>query len=244
MPYHAATGPFNGDDLGIAIAAHEDRIDPHKLSIAVKDRLRGVYVHLNTPASSALRNEFDVIVIAAYASTNDVALGLGCAVEPFQYEVIEKPVVRLPGGFKDFSMVVMDGEFCCLDPFGSSGLHVMGHVKHAIHHTSIGLEAEVPEYLARYLNRGIIPNPEGTRFPELIEAGKRFMPFLSEAEHIGSMFTVRAVLPEREATDERPTLVEHLDDQVIRIFSGKIGTAVLAAQKAMQMIGSARRAAA
>ena len=244
LPFRAASAPFDTSSLSIAIEGVEGRIDPTKLRELIAVRLGGVKVHLRTLATLELRDQFDVIVIAAYASTNEVALALDCAVEPFQYEVIEKPVLRLPKRYKSFSMVVMDGEFCSLDPFGTTGLHLMGHVKHAIHSTNTGLEPEVPEYLAGYLNRGIIEKPEGSRIAGFIESGSKYIPVLSKAKYVGSMFTVRAVLPGLDATDERPTLVEVLDDQVIRIFSGKIGTCVAAANKVMDMIGSVKQEAA
>jgi hypothetical protein len=44
------------------------------------------------------------------------------------------------------------------------------------------------------------------------------------------MFSVRAVLPNVDATDERPTLVER-DGNVVSILSGKICTAVTAARQ-------------
>ena len=244
LPFRAASAPFDTTSLSIAIEGVEGRIDPVKLRELIVGRLDGVKIHLCTPATSALRDQFNIIVIAAYAGTNDAALALDCAVEPFQYEVIEKPVLRLPRRYKSFSMVVMDGEFCSLDPYGETGLHIMGHVKHAIHSANTGLEAEVPEHLVGYLNRGIIEKPEGSRIAGFIESGSKYIPVLSKAEYIGSMFTIRAVLPERDATDERPTLVEALDGQVIRIFSGKLGTCVAAAHKVMDMIGSVKQAAA
>src|SRR3990167_7808624 len=244
LPFRAASAPFDTTSLSIAIEGVEGLIDPVKLRELIFGRLDGVKIHLRTPATPALRDQFNIIVIAAYAGTNDVALALDCAVEPFQYEVIEKPVLRLPRRYKSFSMVVMDGEFCSLDPYGETGLHIMGHVKHAIHSANTGLEAEVPEHLVGYLNRGIIEKPEGSRIAGFIESGSKYIPVLSKAEYIGSMFTIRAVLPERDATDERPTLVEALDGQVIRIFSGKLGTCVAAAHKVMDMIGSVKQAAA
>jgi hypothetical protein len=54
------------------------------------------------------------------------------------------------------------------------------------------------------------------------------------------MFTVRAVLAGQEATDARPTLVGQVDDKVIRIFSGKLGTAVAAAREAAAMLADER----
>ena len=40
-----------------------------------------------------------------------------------------------------------------------------------------------------------------------IESAKKFFPEIEESEHIGSMYTVRTVLPYKDETDERPTIV-------------------------------------
>jgi hypothetical protein len=50
------------------------------------------------------------------------------------------------------------------------------------------------------------------------------------------MYTVRAVLPYRDDTDERPTLVTQVDDRLIKIFSGKIPNCVEAARIACSLI--------
>ena len=47
---------------------------------------------------------------------------------------------------------------------------------------------------------------------------------------------VRAVLAHQEATDRRPTLVRRHDEQLVSVFSGKLGTAVRAAREALQAI--------
>ena len=127
----------------------------------------------------------------------------------------------------------MDGPFCCLDPLGQSDLHLMGHVEHAIWRTATGTTWEIPSEIAGYIDQGIIEQPGYSLFPYMRESGKTFFPCLREAEHIGSMFTVRAVLPNKDATDARPTLTERLDEKVIRIFSGKLGTACTAAMDAV-----------
>ena len=52
------------------------------------------------------------------------------------------------------------------------------------------------------------------------------MPGISKAEHIGSMFTIRTVLPNVESTDERPTLVSRVNEKIINVLSGKLGNSV------------------
>ena len=42
------------------------------------------------------------------------------------------------------------------------------------------------------------------------ESGKTFLPDLVHAEHLGSMYTIRTVLPNLESTDARPTIVRKL----------------------------------
>jgi len=45
-------------------------------------------------------------------------------------------------------------------------------------------------------------------------------------EHIGSMFTIRTVLANRDHDDARPSIVKKHSNNMYSIFSGKISTAV------------------
>ena len=214
----------------------EDRIAPAKLRKLVGQKLSNVRVHFNTPATWHLRVDFDKIVIATYAATNEVALALDASVEPLRYEVVEKPVLKMPRRWKDTGAVVMDGAFCSLDPYGDTPYHVMGHVEHAIHAANEGLEPDIPDYLLGLVHEGVVEAPAHSKAHEMMAAGSHFLPDLKDAQHIGSMFVIRTVLPDRDATDERPTMVDQLDDQVIRILSGKIPCAVDAAQSVVSIL--------
>ena len=57
-----------------------------------------------------------------------------------------------------------------------------------------------------------------------------------ELEHVGSMFTIRTVLPGLDATDERPTLVTAVDERLVTVFSGKVGTCVRAAEEVAAIV--------
>lgn len=243
MPvYVSSVGEYlNPEAVDLVIEAEEGRIDIDTLRGLAEDKLTeaGVTVNIGYPFSPRMGFEYDKVIIAAYASTNACVAGLPgydqCRLDQFQFEVVEKPVVQMPVSFDNIGVVVMDGEFGCVDPLADTDWHVLGHVKHAIWHRNIGLTAEVPYPLVPYMDCGICTNPARTNIAEFIEAGSRYIPALEDAEYIGSMFTVRAVLPGKDATDERPTLVEVLgkDQRYIRIFSGKIGTAVEAAKQAV-----------
>ena len=54
------------------------------------------------------------------------------------------------------------------------------------------------------------------------------------------MFTMRVVPPYVEDTDERPTIVRIVNEQIITVFSGKITTCVDAAKDINKLIGGNR----
>ena len=226
------------DMVGLTIEVRESLFDPSRLRALCWAKLSASTVHvlLNTTATAEILRGFDFVIVAAYANTNALLGDHQEAIETYQYEVCEKPVVRLPRSFDGISVVIMDGPFMCADPLGDTGLFVLGNVVHAIHSTNDGSAPDIDPELAPLLNRGIVKNPTITRFPEFIESGSQFMPGMAEAEHVGSMYTVRTVLPRSDATDERPTLVRRVGEGFYSIFSGKVGTCVAAAQEVRDAI--------
>ena len=130
----------------------------------------------------------------------------------------------------------MDGPFMCIDPLGDTGLHVMGNVVHAIHQTNIGT---FPKYNKKYdtlLNKGIVENPSITNIDKFLETAKKFFIDIDKLKHIGSMYTFRTVLPNKDSDDARPTLVENITTNTFNIFSGKIGTCVNASDKVLEIL--------
>ena len=129
----------------------------------------------------------------------------------------------------------MDCPFLCFDPYSTSKLHAAVNVVHAIHNTNIWTHAEIPPSYKKLLNKGVIKNPKFTNVPRFIESAKKFFPDIEKAEHVGSMFTIRTVLPNKDDTDERPTVVR-FEDNVIYLFSGKVGNCVEAAEEIVTKI--------
>jgi glycine/D-amino acid oxidase-like deaminating enzyme len=224
--------------VALAVRVREHLFDPVVLRALVWAQLRdaGVEVHLGSEVQMSDLDDADLVVVAAYADINRLLGDLPEARRSYQYEVCEKPVVRLPATFARKSVVVMDGPFMCFDPLGTGGTHVLGHVVHAIHSTNVGLRPEVPEALAPLLDRGIVERPAVTNIDRFIEAAREFFPEFDQAVHVGSMFTVRAVLPGVEGTDARPTLVRRVNDRVITVFSGKIATCIEASVKVASLV--------
>ncbi len=229
---------LNHDMLDVVIRADENLYDPFVLKSIFHERLRenGVEIRCNEHVYVDDLSDYDAVVVATYASLNNTLRTREEHHCEYQFEVCEKIVIDIPKLHMGISTVVMDGPFMSFDPLGETGLAVMGHVEHAIHHRSVGFEPEIPVYIAPFLNKGIIKEPTHTRASFFLEDSIRFMPALKDAVHVGSMFTIRTVLPRVDATDERPTLVRKLDDRVFTIYSGKVGNSIKAARTVLEFL--------
>ena len=81
----------------------------------------------------------------------------------------------------------------------------------------------------------MIKKPKYTNIDRFIESAKKFFPEIEESEHIGSMYTVRTVLPYKDETDERPTIVAKRGNDFI-LFSSKIGNCVESSEDILDII--------
>ncbi len=97
---------------------------------------------------------------------------------------------------------------------------------------------EIPENFEPLLDKGIIKNTPITNFKKFQDSASEFLPLLEKASHVGSMFTIRTVLPKIEKTDARPTLVKKISDNAVYIFSGKIGNCVDASIQVEKLINN------
>ncbi len=234
LDYEKKTLDFiNKDVVDLTVQVKEFLFNPEKLRKICWDKLNthNVNVVLNT---EYVDSDYEYVINATYSNLNQL-LPIDKQ-KNYQFELCEKPVLKLPEQYKNKSVVIMDGPFMCIDPLGDTGLHVMGNVVHAIHSTNVGKFPEYDEKFNKLLNKGIIKNPPITNIDKFIESAKKFFVDIDKAKHIGSMFTFRTVLPNRDKDDARPTLVEKTTDNIFNLFSGKIGTCVSAADEIVECI--------
>jgi len=228
------------ESIALSVRGRESLFDPVILRRLVREQLRttGVGVHLDTEIRPGDLDAYAVSVIATYADLNRLVPDVHGARPAYQFEVCEKPVVRLPEQYAGQSVVIMDGPFMCFDPLADTGLFVLGNVVHAVHQRSIGRVPEVSPEFEPLLNKGIVPNPPITNIDRFLADGSEYFADFDQAEHVGSMYTIRAVLPGVDGTDERPTLVRQIDERTITVFSGKIDTCVRAAEGVARIVNA------
>ncbi len=220
--------------VDLIVEVKEFLFDSNKLRKICWDKLNKYNVNVNLNTEYTDMSMHDYFINATYSNSNKL-IPLDKQ-KDYQFELCEKPVIKLPEQYKNKSIVIMDGPFMCIDPFGDTDLHVMGNVVHAIHSTNVGKSPEYDSKFDELLNKGIVENPSITNIDKFMESAKKFFVDIDKVEHIGSMFTFRTVLPNRDKDDARPTLVEQTSDNQFTLFSGKIGTCVDAAEQILEVI--------
>jgi len=203
---------------------NEGLFDPCKLYDLCNEKLNNSEINRLTNCEFTKDNEseFDYIVNATYSNLNQNSEKQS----DYQFEICEKPLIRLPEKYKGIGIVIMDGPFMCIDPYSDTDYHVVGNVVHAIHHTNTGKMPEIPKKFERLLNKGIVKNPSITKWNKFKETLNNFFTDVDDVEHIGSMYTIRTVLSNRDYDDARPSIVDKESKSKYLIFSGKISTAV------------------
>lgn len=198
-------------------------------SIDISELRRLVYEKLNQSGVKVLTNtkyedqQTEVIVNAAYSNINFV-IPVDQRID-YQFEVCAKPIVQLPKSLHRLSAVIIDGNFGCVDPYGRTDFHVLGHVEHAV------LDRTVGKFPPETYDEIVIQHRAG------ITALGNYIPDMTKCAYQRTMYTVRTVLPNRDHDDARPTYVTKHTDRLYSVFSGKIGTAVDASIELCQFIG-------
>jgi len=177
----------------LTIKANEHLFDTLKLKDIVKRKIRERKINLKLGRKFISKDiaGYETVINCTYANLNSI-LDRVKDKKKYQFELCEKPVLKLPDKFKGVSLVVMDGPFFCIDPYGDTDFHLMGNVVHAIHATNIGFLPNIPKRFIPLLNKGIVKNIQVTstdgrtiRFP-----ASKLRPYLTHSG-ISGEFTMR-----------------------------------------------------
>jgi hypothetical protein len=237
LPYTPSVSPLvRSDTVDTCVRVPEAFVDVHALRAHLRHDLAsaGVAVYVNAPVDLRMETwtEHDRVVNATYGTNMPY---------PVRFELCEVVLVRLGPRYTGQSFVVMDGAFVSLDPIPGHDLHMLYDVDRSVHHVSA--TGEVPHAYRNMVDAGVVDAASVTRVDGMAyNAGRFLKDFPAYPDYRGSLFTVRAVLPNVDATDERPTLV-HTEGKLTHVLSGKIGTAVLASRRIVEHVVGVKSAA-
>nr|WP_319633886.1 FAD-dependent oxidoreductase [Pseudomonas sp. IAC-BECa141] len=132
-------------------------------------------------------------------------------------EITEMALMKMPAPLADLGITVMDGPFFSLMPFPAKGLHTLSHVRYTPH-------------LQWRDEPGISPYEKLSDYPRISQVDRmvrdvsRYLPSLSKAQYVESLFEVKTILMKNESDDGRPILFEKYEDlpRCFSILGGKI----------------------
>ena len=230
------------DSIQLCLKVRENLYDYEKFKKICWQKLKnlGVKVNLNNQVGDEIFDEFDFVVICTYANINSLLDKFPKKQRDFQFEICEKIFVELPNEFKNKSVLIMDGPFMSIDPVGEKDIFIIGDVVNTVHERCVG---KVPKFDPKFLtllDKGIIKNPIITNKELFLKSASNFFPDVYKAKYFGSSFTIKTVLPNVDSSDERPTIIEKINDKIITVFSGKIPTCVDTANQVNLLIKNSK----
>jgi len=205
---------------------HEQIYDPEILRSIITQKIKLLNIkYIKERFTKEHLNDFDYVIYATYGTS-------GSHIHFFdkvQIQVAEKMLIRLPEPLQKKSLVVIDGPFTAVDPYGNTKFSLFGSAEHTIHWFTRDPEQAIPSIYNIRLNGSQFIPVKFTHFNKMVEDAKKSVPMASEAEYIGSRFTLR-VVEDNPKEDRRILSVNQTSDKIFHVFSGKITGAVKAAK--------------
>ena len=170
-----------------------------------------------TSRGRAVSRDFDYVVDCTYAHLNQFAEWVGSKPRPFQFELVEIPVVRLASR-RRVGVTIMDGPFCSLLPYGATRESLLYHVEASVLDTVQAGAYEAPDCF-------------DSNWESIVAKSAEFIPAVETARYIRSIFAVRAVDPASEDDDARRSVLVDQGHGCWSVFSGKLVAACRVAKE-------------
>lgn len=159
----------------------------------------------------------DYVFNCSYSGLNQFSGDFSQTKTPLKQEMTEMALLKLPPVLENLGITVMDGAFFSLMPFPAKQLHSLSHVRYTPHLHWQDTKAINPyEKLADY--------SRDSRVDRMLRDVARYLPSITLANYVESLFEIKTVLLKNEADDGRPILFEKHSNlaQCYSILGGKI----------------------
>lgn len=143
-----------------------------------------------------------------YASLDDIGIDLKSGIKR---ELTEIALIIPPPELDGLGVTVMDGPFFSVMPFPAECCASLSHVRYTPHESWDTKPA--PDV-----------RPQKSNFQAMLRDAARYLPCLSRARYLRSIFEIKTVLQRNEDDDGRPILFEHCEEnpRVVSILGSKI----------------------
>jgi glycine/D-amino acid oxidase-like deaminating enzyme len=181
---------------------------------ALSESVEHVVAGLSAGHEISARFAFNV----TYSQINAVLGFAGLPQATLKHELAEIALVEPPAELADKGVTLMDGPFFSCMPYPSAKLHSLTHVRYTPHESWTDDEAVVQ------MNDPFAVRDPESRVRHMILDACRFLPCLSAARYVRSIYEVKTVLQKNEHDDGRPILYQRRPaaSRVVSILGAKI----------------------
>lgn len=179
----------------------------------------------------------DTVIACTYSALNDLLADSGLPLVPLIHELTELALVEAPPALAALGVTVMDGPFWSAMPFPAAGVHSLSHVRYTPH--------------ARWADGGadghsvrgddVLRRLPASRAPHMLRDAARYLPELSAARYLRSLWEVKTILPRSDVDDSRPILVRAVEGApgLLTVLGAKIDSVYDVEEALVEMFDSA-----
>lgn len=180
----------------------------------LEERDDGVVVWLSNGSEIYARFVFNV----TYSQINNVLRTSALWEASLKHELAEIALIRPPRQLEGYGITIMDGPFFSVMPYPPEKLYSLTHVRYTPHTSWTDSISDRSSYR---IFESLQPE---THHRHMILDGKRYLPCLTKAEWIKSIYDVKTVLVKNERNDGRPVLFHRQPEgsRIISIMGGKM----------------------
>ncbi len=232
------------ESVAASYVTHEGIYDPEALRRIIERRMKrlpklrvslghdvikisladtGKKILVTRHGAKIMRYSYDYVINASYANHNAICSQLGFGSRPMELRHKEIVRIRLPSRER-VAITIMDGPFATIVPTATPGIYTFGDVPLSILDTRGGGRG-ADQY------RGVWSKTAKTRWPQMRSRCKHWFPILDHAQYVDSIFTVLPVDTESLGDDARRSTVTNHGFGCYSVLSGKVITAVQAAEQ-------------
>jgi D-amino-acid oxidase len=224
-----------------SIITDEKILNHFKFKETVKKKIKNTQnINLKLQKTISIKNldDYDKIIICTYSNNNILLNKLGIknsSLKKKRYELVEKIVVRMPNELKKTSVVILDGNFLNFDPFLGTNYHLLSVVRESKIEI---IKKKFPDFKSsetKYLKHKFVKNIKASKYKNFIKFGEKFVPLLSKASYVKSLYVVRCVDISRYNQD-RNTSIKQYGNKIVSVFSGKWNNCVKVSKQIKKLI--------
>jgi hypothetical protein len=197
------------EDAGVMVAYNTE-------VTRLKKEDSSTFIELDLNNGESLHGKF--VFNCTYSQINKLLRDSNLPLLPMKEELTEMALIEMPEELKYVGITVMDGPFFSTMPYPSENLHTLSHVRYTPHFSWVDRENFMDGH--QYLKNNNIHS----NFLYMLNDTQRYIPSISDAKYVKSIYEIKTVLLQNEDDDGRPILYRknYGIEGLYNIMGGKI----------------------